>query len=391
MTPSTRTDTPPTPPPGQYLTVRLNTPDAGSTAGPVKIAGVANDASVTDSFGTRIRLSQQALDAFMSNPVMLYNHDVHNPIGTFTRIAYEGDRLVVEGEIDEDARTPTGASIADLARKGIVKALSIRFDEFKETRGKDFTQLDADVLDEISVVTLPSNRASLFNLRSKGVHLHGAPELLDRTLPARRVADLRTPATTRAAGPLSLDILERRLRTQINKLNEEADWDEWYSLVGIYDDVVIYQEYYASRFYQVAYTVTDDGEVTLSGAPVEVLPAWTPVGSGETDTTRTSEGEEQPQDAQARLHPDDRAAIARQIADLLRPPSPAATRALDDAGIQWIQPTPTDPPADPPAEIPVEQAIERIRSALEPAPAPAGAPPLTDIRAAIQAALNTPS
>jgi len=169
---------------GHYLTLNLR---ASQTAdGPLKISGVANDASVTDSYGTRVSVSQRALDQFMDNSVMLLNHDVHNPVGKFTKAEYRGNKLYVEGEVDPDARTNTGANVAELCRKGILKAFSIRFDEYKETRQKDYMQIEAEALDEISIVTLPSNKASLFNMRSKGIEMHGAEELI--TQRGRRAA-----------------------------------------------------------------------------------------------------------------------------------------------------------------------------------------------------------
>lgn len=357
-------------PPGQYLTLRLKASDDQAQDGPLKISGVANDATVTDSFGTRIKLSQRALDGFMSNPVMLLNHDVHNPIGKFTSIEYRGNKLHVEGEIDRDAKTKTGTSVADLAQRGILKAFSIRFDEATETRAKDHTQIDADVLDEISIVTLPSNRASLFGLRSKGVMLHGAPELLDQE-ERQRVADLRTQDTTRAAGPLSLDLLTQRLRKLVR--DEEGNGEYWSSayLVAVYDDVLIWTTYDDSRFYRRAYEVDGSGNVSLTGENQEVIPAWTVVGQDDGERGKGPQVRVAPEAApSSRLHPDDLAEIVRQV------------RAVPDLV----------PPADlppPPAdeEIPFEQGLDTIRSlVVEAAPPP---PPeelsLDDVRNAIRA------
>lgn len=372
-------------PPGQYLVTRLlaDTPDATDTSAPVRISGVANDAGVTDSFRTRIKLSQRALDSFMSNPVMLLNHDVHNPIGTFTKIEYRGNQLHVEGEIDPNARTNTGANVADLARKGILRALSIRFNDATETRAADHTQLDADTLEEISVVTLPSNRASLFNLRSRGIDLHGAPELLDEE-DRGRVADLRTPATTRAAGPLSFEVLSQRLRKVIRETEDRDDYG--YScayVVAIYDDVVIWTTWDDSRFYQRAYAVDTNGNVTLQGENQEVIATWTPVGEPGTRTQpATSSG--------TRLHPDDLAAITAQV-----------TRALTPGGGQIrAAPSPVfaTPPAQPPApaptdEISLDQGLAHLRNVISstpPAPASTSETVSMDaVREAIRTAANT--
>lgn len=163
--------------PGQYVVANVRTVTELDT-GSVRIAGVANDASVTDTYGTRVKFTQRALDGFKSNPVLLFNHDTDNPIGTVTSVEYRGTQLWAEAEIHPEARTPSGASIAALTRSGVLRAFSVRFDEYTETRSGDHTAITADAMDELSVVTLPSNKPSLFSMRSRGVELHGAEELL---------------------------------------------------------------------------------------------------------------------------------------------------------------------------------------------------------------------
>ena len=363
-------------PAGQYLTLRLLADTTATQAqdAPLKISGVANDANTTDSFGTRIKLSQRALDAFLSNPVMLLNHDVHNPIGKFTAIEYRGNKLHVEAEVDPLATTNTGANVADLCRKGILKAFSIRFDEASETQQKGFVQIDADVLDEISIVTLPSNRASLFGLRSKGVMLHGAPELLDQE-ERRRTADLRSQASTRAAGPLSLDLLMSRLRKLVRETcgdDHEYYWDSAY-VVAVYDDVLVWNTYENSRFYRVAYAVDAAGNVTLTGEHEEVLPAWTVVGSNPPEATRQAPPNVRatgiaPAAAQ-RLHPDDLVELTRALRGTPAEPAPAPVAPA---------PAPADPPpADSDEEISLEEGLASLRG-LAPAPAAPTTPALTD-------------
>ena len=163
--------------PGQYVVANVRTVTELDT-GSVRIAGVANDASVTDTYGTRVKFTQRALDGFKSNPVLLFNHDTDNPIGTVTSVEYRGTQLWAEAEIHPEARTPSGASIAALTRSGVLRAFSVRFDEYTEARSGDHTAITADAMDELSVVTLPSNKPSLFSMRSRGVELHGAEELL---------------------------------------------------------------------------------------------------------------------------------------------------------------------------------------------------------------------
>lgn len=372
-------------PAGQYLTLRLKADTTAAQDAPLKISGVANDASTTDSFGTRIKLSQRALDTFLTNPVMLLNHDVHNPIGKFTAIEYRGNKLHVEAEVDPEARTNTGASVADLCRKGILKAFSIRFDEATETRQKDYTQLDADVLDEISIVTLPSNRASLFGLRSKGVMLHGAPELLDQE-ERRRTADLRSQASTRAAGPLSLDLLMSRLRRLVRETCGDDDdyWDTAY-VVAVYDDMAVWTTYETSRFWRVAYAVDAAGNVTLTGEHEEVLPAWTVVGSDPPEGERPAGPAVRAVGQPPRLHPDDLAELTRALRGTPAESAPAL-----------VAPAPVDPPpADSGEEISLEEGLASLRGlapapAEPPAPAPTDEVSLDDVRSSLRALIPSP-
>ncbi|WP_407570723.1 hypothetical protein [Deinococcus altitudinis] len=278
-----------TPPPGQYLALHLRAKDSPAD-GPLVITGIANDANTTDSYGTRIKVSQRALDGFMENPVLLLNHDVHNPIGTVRSISYVNGQLRAEAEIHPEAKTNTGASIADLVRSKVLRAFSVRIDDCTETRQKDYTQLDADVLDELSIVTLPSNRPSLFQMRSKGVQIHGAEEILmeeetEQTEVSVKPTDLRSKEGTRAAGPLSLDLLTQRLRKLIYTEKNENSTSYWDSgscyLVAVYDDVVIWTQYSTSTYHRQGYAVDEAGAVTLVGAEQEVLPTWTVVGGTE--------------------------------------------------------------------------------------------------------------
>jgi HK97 family phage prohead protease len=428
---------------GHYLTLNLR---ASQTAdGPLKISGVANDASVTDSYGTRVSVSQHALDQFMDNSVMLLNHDVHNPVGKFTKAEYRGNKLYVEGEVDPDARTNTGANVAELCRKGILKAFSIRFDEYKETRQKDYTQIEAEALDEISIVTLPSNKASLFNMRSKGIEMHGAEELI--TQRGRRAAagfkvgdrvevkpgsahtmggvtmggagtveEIGTPAlgirlddmpdemhkwyvadeleasdtpaeddatgemdmersavdarkgTTRAAGPLSLQLLTQRLGALISETKSDGDWYSTAYLVAVHDDFCVWSEYGEGTFYQQGYAVDAAGTVALTGTEQEVLPAWTVVGGADDENTQRSISEadmgavvgevllrvrtQLGLDFQGEpvLHD---GAILRAVREATAPEAPAAT------------PKPATPAPDAPADVTIDEVRAKLRMALQ--------------------------
>jgi HK97 family phage prohead protease len=123
-----------------------------------------------DSFG-------KALDGFMENPILCYMHDWTDPIGaiTYARIVSAGQELSVG---KRRMAAPTGglfvrASISGSASKirqliseGVLKAFSIGF-MIKDARYDEVTDVRVitDIeLYEISVVSIPSNRRSLFSV-----------------------------------------------------------------------------------------------------------------------------------------------------------------------------------------------------------------------------------
>ncbi len=371
MTMTSKTQTP-TPPPGQYLALRLRAKETAD--GPLVITGVANDSNTTDSYGTRIKISQRALDGFMENPILLLNHDVHNPIGTVRSISYQNGKLRAEAEIHPDAKTNTGASIVDLIRSGVLRAFSVRIDECTETRGKDYTQLDADVMDELSVVTLPSNRPSLFQMRGKGVQIHGAEEILEQEGEAMRAADLRTQDGTRAAGPLSLDLLTQRLRKLIYTEKNENSSSYWDSgscyLVSVYDDVVIWTQYSTSTYHRQGYAVDEAGAVTLVGAEQEVLPTWTVVGAeAEAEpaeraagysVTRTVKVGDSEQTTTVQLRS---LAEVERFARMAEPTAEPEQEAETVVGS--VTPTDTEVPVIPEPEITLDDVRSAVRMAVE--------------------------
>jgi HK97 family phage prohead protease len=323
-------------PPGDYLNVRL----AGSTDG-VNIAGIANRTSTTDSYGTRFRFLDEALESFRRNPVLLLNHDPGNPVGTVTRIEVRGDDLYCEATVHPTARTITGAPVTDLVRDGVLKGFSIRFDpDGPAKRMNGYDLITVRRIPEISLTPLPSNEESLFNVRAReaGVRVYPldpeerallttqelaalareeagrlgktAEEILAeqaRTegtqpgkdeMPKPATRDLRN-SRLRAAGPLSFSLLTARLCELAEAMSEER-WD-WVYCVAVYDDYCVMAYNWGSRFAKYPYTVDASGEVTLEPG-VEVLPTWVEVG-------QTGPAEEPTEDTRAQPEVPDEAPV----------------------------------------------------------------------------------
>ncbi|GGO19539.1 HK97 family phage prohead protease [Deinococcus humi] len=340
--------------PGQYLVAQVRTVQ-DATDGAVKIAGVANDSSVTDSFGTRIKFSQRALDGFKTNPVLLFNHDTDNPIGTVTSVEYRGSQLWAEAEIHPDARTPAGASITALVRSGVLRAFSVRFDEYKQERAADHISIQADAMDELSVVTLPSNKPSLFQARAKGVKLHGAEEIITAE-EVGRALDARSDET-RAAGVLEHQTLSSRLYAAINEM---SDWR--CQLIAIYDDFCVYVDYESRRYFRKEYSVDESGNVSLGGEAVEVLPQWQAVGEVAT--------ERQADSVMFRLSEADIQAVsARVVAELDAKEARTARNVPEPPA---IVPMPAETPPEQPAEVgpTLDDVRQALRSVAQTSPRP---------------------
>ena len=116
---------------------------------------------------------EKALSLFGENPILCYMHNWEDPIGTvtYTKIVKPGE--VINGKKCETGGlyvkayiSKTATKIRQLIEEGVLKAFSIGFqikdavwDDEKEIR--KITDIE---LYEISVVTIPSNRRSLFSV-----------------------------------------------------------------------------------------------------------------------------------------------------------------------------------------------------------------------------------
>ena len=141
-----------------------------SDDGNLKIAGYANTTS-KDRHGTVILSSvwnKKALEAFKKNPVMLLNHNSDRVIGTFNKVKQTEEGLYVEGEIlgiEEEVITKVKAGLYKTFSVGfgITKFDDSTFDYDEKT---DTVMIKSNVdLREVSVVPIPSNKDSLFEIK----------------------------------------------------------------------------------------------------------------------------------------------------------------------------------------------------------------------------------
>ena len=101
------------------------------------------------------------LDNYMSNPIILFNHDYNRPIGRGTDVKVTKNGLELTAKISKADRY-----ISKLIQDGVLSTFSVGFkvrdaDRMKETGGLRIK--DAELY-EVSVVSIPANQAATFEI-----------------------------------------------------------------------------------------------------------------------------------------------------------------------------------------------------------------------------------
>lgn len=130
---------------------------------------VISDGSL-DRHGTRINPKGWDLRNFKKNPIALFGHDSRFPIGTWSNIRTEGDRLVATLVLAARGTSDRLDEIISLVEQGVLRAVSVGFNVIKfGTAGKDeYDYLEQELL-ETSVVSVGSNTNALAKARALNV------------------------------------------------------------------------------------------------------------------------------------------------------------------------------------------------------------------------------
>lgn len=123
-----------------------------------------------DRHGTRINPKGWDLRSFKKNPIALFAHDNRFPIGTWSDIRTEGDKLVATLKLAAKGTSARIDEIISLVEQGILRATSVGFSVLKMgTPGKDpYDFLEQELL-ETSVVAVGSNPNALSKARALNV------------------------------------------------------------------------------------------------------------------------------------------------------------------------------------------------------------------------------
>jgi HK97 family phage prohead protease len=135
----------------------------------VVIEGYANYNEM-DRVKERMDPKTVKLENFLKNPILLFNHDMDYPVGKVIDVEPREEGLYVKARVS-GAKSSKIEYIRELVLEGVLKAFSIRYDVEDVSKSfhddpdnKDGTLITDWELQELSIVTIPCQQDSLFNL-----------------------------------------------------------------------------------------------------------------------------------------------------------------------------------------------------------------------------------
>ena len=149
-------------------------------AGVVTIEGFANY-NAPDSVQERLDPMSVDLTRFNKNPILLFNHNMDYPCGRVVAIEKRPEGLYVKAQLSK-SDNPQIQFVRDLTAEGILQTFSVRFD--KETWESDPDNPGVKVaknweLQELSIVTIPMQMDSTFNLSTAKSLFNGVTSLTE--------------------------------------------------------------------------------------------------------------------------------------------------------------------------------------------------------------------
>ena len=129
---------------------------------------VASDETV-DRYGDVVRVSGWQLDAFKKNPIALWGHDHHSPIGTVPKVWLEGKKLMATMELAPEGTDEFIDKLWRLVNAKILRAVSVGFmptvqpNYIRDEQNDHVTGFEfiGQELMELSLVSVPANPQAL--------------------------------------------------------------------------------------------------------------------------------------------------------------------------------------------------------------------------------------
>lgn len=132
------------------------------------VQGWANKA-VVDRGKDLIRTDAWNLENYKKVPTILFNHDKDKPIGKAVDVRPTDQGLWIKAKISNSS-DPEISKIRDLVNEGMLNAFSVGFDSQNEEKDAEgVNNISQAELYEVSIVTLPMNQDSTFDVTSKSL------------------------------------------------------------------------------------------------------------------------------------------------------------------------------------------------------------------------------
>lgn len=112
-----------------------------------------------NSFGMVIKTDGIDIEAFIKNPVMLYMHERKSVVGRWENLRKEGTKLIADAVFDDT--TELGKSVKAQVEKGFLRSASIGIQIIEEQDINGVRTVTKSILNEISIVDIPSNKNAL--------------------------------------------------------------------------------------------------------------------------------------------------------------------------------------------------------------------------------------
>lgn len=177
---------------------------------------IASDETI-DRYGDIIRADGWNLEHYQKNPVVLFAHDTHSPVGTATRVWRDGTRLCARIKLATQGTSELIDALRSLVAQKIIRAISVGFMPTKEPKrirdAEDhvtgFEFIGQELL-EMSLVAVGANPEALALAKS----LNLSAEVMQRTFAALPGG---APFRTRARVDLDRQRLRACSRTVVTR------------------------------------------------------------------------------------------------------------------------------------------------------------------------------
>ena len=173
------------------------------------------------------------LEAYLMNPILLYQHNKHNPIGKVVDVKITSEGLEVVAEVHKALDERAYYAV----KNGIVRTFSIGFiaKDIQYDPETDITFFTKTELVEISVVSIPDNAKSTFVTLTQSPCGNGACLLASKALTYEKAVVAKAIKNNVISTTQWSSVDKTQLSTKLMELGNHSYIDEAYLVVRSYD------------------------------------------------------------------------------------------------------------------------------------------------------------